>query len=119
VLQELGLIAAIRKEAKDLEKNSQVETRVAISDEVGRLSPETETALYRIVQEALHNVAKHAQASHVNVVMDRHDDGIHLLVEDDGDRNISQEQFPRELIWAGRNQRTCRNVRWQGPGGLP
>ncbi|MEO6119464.1 MAG: GAF domain-containing sensor histidine kinase [Terriglobales bacterium] len=84
VLQELGLIAAIRKEAKDLGKNSQVETRVAISDEVGRLSPETETALYRIVQEALHNVAKHAQASHVNVVMDRHEDGIHLLVEDNG-----------------------------------
>ncbi len=84
VLQELGLIAAIRKEAKDLEKNNQVQTRVAISDEVGRLSAETETALYRIVQEALHNVAKHAQASLVNVVMDRQDDGIHLLVEDDG-----------------------------------
>lgn len=84
VLQELGLIAAIRKEAKDLEKNTQIQTRVAISDEVGRLSPETETALYRIVQEALHNVAKHAQASQVNVAMDRQDDGIHLLVEDDG-----------------------------------
>lgn len=84
VLQELGLTSAIRKEAKDLEKNNRVETRVAISDEVGRLSPETETALYRIVQEALHNVAKHAQATHVNVVMERQNDGIHLLVEDDG-----------------------------------
>jgi len=84
VLQELGLIAAIRKEAKDLEKNHQVETRVAISDEVGRLSPQTETALYRIVQEALHNVAKHAQAAQVNVVMDRRGDEIHLLVQDDG-----------------------------------
>jgi signal transduction histidine kinase len=84
VLQELGLMAAIRKEAKDLDKNHNVETRVAISDEVGRLSAETETALYRIVQEALHNVAKHAQASHVNVSLERRDDGIHLLVEDDG-----------------------------------
>jgi signal transduction histidine kinase len=84
VLQELGLIAAIRKEAKDLEKNNGVETRVAISDEVGRLSAETETALYRIVQEALHNVAKHAQASHVNVAMDRREEVIHLLVQDDG-----------------------------------
>ncbi|HUS19524.1 MAG TPA: GAF domain-containing sensor histidine kinase [Terriglobales bacterium] len=84
VLQELGLIAAIRKEAKDLEKNHNVGTRVAISDEVGRLSPETETALYRIVQEALHNVAKHAQASHVNIIMGRRNDQIYLVVKDDG-----------------------------------
>jgi signal transduction histidine kinase len=78
VLQELGLTAAIRKEAKDLEKVQGVETRVAIPDEVGRFSAETETALYRIVQEALHNVAKHAQASRVNIVMDRREEIIHL-----------------------------------------
>src|SRR5205085_9628666 len=60
VLQELGLVAAIRKESKDLAKNCGVKTRVLVGDEVGRLAPETEMALYRVAQEALHNVAKHA-----------------------------------------------------------
>jgi len=83
-LQELGLFAALRKEAKDLELNHGIETRVAISEAVGRLGKDTETAIYRIVQEALHNVAKHAQAGHANVQMTRDDGVIRLLVEDDG-----------------------------------
>lgn len=84
VLQELGLFAAIRKEAKDLERNRKVKTRVAISDEVGRLSQETETTIYRIVQEALHNIAKHAQATHASITMNRVDGIVKLQVEDDG-----------------------------------
>ncbi len=84
ILQELGLFAAIRKEAKDLEKNRGVKTRVAMSDEVGRLSSMTETALYRIVQESLHNVAKHAHASNVNISMQREAGIVRLVVEDDG-----------------------------------
>jgi signal transduction histidine kinase len=84
VLQELGLFAALRKEALHLEQKHGVSTRVAISDEVGRLSAETETAIYRIVQEALHNIAKHAQAQNAAVTMDRVDGKIKLSVEDDG-----------------------------------
>ena len=84
VLQELGLIAAIQKEAKDLAKNTGVDARVDISDEFGRLGPETETAIYRVVQEALHNVAKHSQAKGVTIQMTREDGQVRLLVEDDG-----------------------------------
>jgi signal transduction histidine kinase len=84
VLQELGLVAAVRKEAKDLSKNTGVKTRVAVPDELGRLAPEAETAIYRVVQEALHNVAKHAQARNVTVQMGREQGVVKLLVEDDG-----------------------------------
>ena len=84
VLQELGLVAAIRKEAKDLSKNTGVKARVAMSDSVGRLAPETETAFYRVVQEALHNVAKHAQAKTVNIQVAREEGVVRLTVEDDG-----------------------------------
>ena len=83
-LQELGLFAAVRKEARDLELNRGVKTRVAISDEVGRLSTETETAIYRIVQEALHNIAKHAGAQNASITMERENGHVRLLVEDDG-----------------------------------
>jgi len=84
VLQELGLVAAIRKEAKDMAKTSGVKTRVLIAEDVGRLAPGTEQAIYRVVQEALHNVAKHAQASSVVIQMTREERTIHLIVEDDG-----------------------------------
>jgi signal transduction histidine kinase len=84
VLQELGLVAAIRKEAKDLARTAGVRSRVAISDDVGRLNPELEAAIYRVVQESLHNVGKHAQAQSVNIQMSRENGMLRLMVEDDG-----------------------------------
>ena len=84
VLQELGLVAAIRKEAKLLAKTSGVKTRVLISQDVGRLASGTEQAIYRVVQEALHNVAKHAHARNVTVQVAREDTLVQVIVEDDG-----------------------------------
>lgn len=84
VLQELGLIAAIRKEAKDLARNTGVKARVIVEESVGRLEPEVEMTVYRIVQEALHNVAKHANAKCVNVRVRRDAGFLRLVVEDDG-----------------------------------
>jgi len=49
-----------------------------------RLSEEVETALYRIVQEALTNVVKHANARTVSVVLTRKEDRVVVVVEDDG-----------------------------------
>jgi signal transduction histidine kinase len=48
------------------------------------LTSEVETTLYRIAQEALTNVAKHARATKVDVILERHDDSVFLIVEDDG-----------------------------------
>jgi signal transduction histidine kinase len=49
-----------------------------------RLHPPIETAVYRIVQEALTNVARHAQASQVDVLLERRDDKLITIIEDDG-----------------------------------
>jgi signal transduction histidine kinase len=84
VLQELGLVAAIRKEAKDFARNTGVKARVLIAENVGRLASGTEQAIYRVVQEALHNVAKHAQAKNVTVQLERADELVQVVVEDDG-----------------------------------
>jgi signal transduction histidine kinase len=84
VLQELGLVSAIRKEAKDLAKTTGVKARVSISEEVGRLAPGTEQAIYRVVQEALHNVGQHAHARNVTVQLSREANTVHVSVEDDG-----------------------------------
>ena len=96
VLQELGLVAAIRREAKQLAKTTGVKTRVLISQDIGRLAPGAEQAIYRVVQEALHNVAKHAQAHNVSVQVAREDALVQVVVEDDGIgmqvRNISHSR---------------------------
>jgi signal transduction histidine kinase len=80
----LGLVSAIRKEAKDLIKTAGVRARVNISDNFGRIDPVIETAIYRVVQESLHNVAKHAQASSVEINMERRGEMLTLTIEDDG-----------------------------------
>jgi signal transduction histidine kinase len=84
VLQELGLIAAVRKEAKDLAKSAGVKARVTVSPDFGRLPAAVEAAFYRVVQEALHNVAKHANATMVNIEMKHDGDRVSLLIDDDG-----------------------------------
>jgi signal transduction histidine kinase len=84
VLQELGLIAAVRKEAKDLAKSAGVKAKVSVSPDFGRLPPAVEAAFYRVVQEALHNVAKHANATTANIEMKREGNLVSLLIEDDG-----------------------------------
>jgi len=49
-----------------------------------RLPAEVEATLYRVVQEALTNVFKHANAQHVSVILDCRPDNVRLIVEDDG-----------------------------------
>ena len=49
-----------------------------------RLTSEVETTLYRIAQEALNNIAKHARAENVDVILERRPDYVSLIIEDDG-----------------------------------
>jgi signal transduction histidine kinase len=107
VLEELGLIAAVRKEAKDFTKRTGVRTRVAVSENVGRLSNQTETAVYRVVQEALHNVAKHAKAKNVTLQMARENDAISLVIQDDGVGITAGPVVGRNFGLAGMQERVA------------
>ena len=84
-LDDLGLRAALANYVQSWS------TRVGISATLhtsglmdDRLPSEAETALYRIAQEALTNVAKHARAENVGVILERRADHVLLIVEDDG-----------------------------------
>ena len=84
-LDDLGLVVALSKYLHAWSEHHGIaaEFRSAgLKD--GRLTPETETSFYRIAQEALNNIAKHAQASRVDVILERREGFIVLVVEDDG-----------------------------------
>jgi signal transduction histidine kinase len=83
-LDDFGLVPALERLADTFRERAGVE--VAIEAELGeaRLDPSLETTLYRVVQEALTNVLKHADAEHVSISLVRKDGSISAVVEDDG-----------------------------------
>jgi signal transduction histidine kinase len=84
VLDNRGFGEALSEHAQRFEQETGVVVNIGLGLEE-RLSPELETILYRIMQESLTNVAKHAQARHVSVTVDQLDDGmVRMRVRDDG-----------------------------------
>jgi len=62
VLEELGLLSAIRRQAQQLSSQARIKARLELPEEMAPMDHDIEVALYRAVQEALHNIAKHSQA---------------------------------------------------------
>ncbi len=83
-LEELGLIAAIRKEAHALGRNTGMKFQLHLAPDLGPLDHEIEVALYRSLQEALHNIAKHSQAQNFTIHLRKEGERLCLSVEDDG-----------------------------------
>jgi PAS domain S-box-containing protein len=84
-LDDLGLRAALANYVQDWSARVRVSADLhtaGLTDD--RLSSEIETTLYRIAQEALNNIAKHARAEHVEIILERRADHVSLVVEDDG-----------------------------------
>jgi signal transduction histidine kinase len=85
VLDDLGLLAALRHHHKEYQDRFHIPVDFEmVGMDNGRLPAEVETALYRIVQEALTNVARHAQAQNISVLLEHRGSSVMLIVEDDG-----------------------------------
>lgn len=95
-LEELGLVPALEAHARGLEDSLGLSVRIEADPLDGLLSPQAELALYRIVQEALSNVARHAQAEWAQVRLARADGGVTATVEDDGEGFAVAEVMARE-----------------------
>lgn len=83
-LDDLGLVPAIERLVEDSPLQEQADVTFVHTGGSGRLDPAIETAVYRIIQEALTNVARHASAEHVSVTLGRSPDEVRAVVEDDG-----------------------------------
>src|SRR5436309_1759747 len=83
-LDDFGLAAALERLAQTFSEatNMRVEIEAQLGEE--RLPPEVETTLYRIVQEALTNIVKHAEAARVSILLVRRATTATVVIEDDG-----------------------------------
>jgi len=84
MLDDLGLVAALRAMATDFEEAHGVRTEVKIQGIDHRLAPIIEASVYRVMQEALTNIAKYASAQHVTLRLVQEGDRLDACVEDDG-----------------------------------
>jgi two-component system sensor histidine kinase UhpB len=84
VLDEFGLLAALRWYVGEFSKRTELTTVVEGEEMVPRLPPEMDIALFRIAQEALTNAAKHSRASRVTVTLEKAASRVILTVADDG-----------------------------------
>ncbi|MBI4331936.1 MAG: HAMP domain-containing protein [Chloroflexi bacterium] len=85
VLDDLGLAPALNRYIKDYARKTGLSTQFqSVGLDGLRLRPEVETAIYRVVQEALTNVARHAAAKHVGVILERSRKKLRAITEDDG-----------------------------------
>lgn len=83
-LEDLGLVTALDMLARDASQSLGIPVTVRTSGEERRLAPQVELALYRMSQEGLSNVARHAQARSAALRLDFGEEAIILTVEDDG-----------------------------------
>ena len=83
-LDDFGLEAALVSDAKEWSKRSGIPIDILADVKAGRLPAAVESTVYRIVQEALTNVAKHSGATRVGVVVERRGRWVHVIIEDDG-----------------------------------
>ena len=84
MLDDFGLVPALEWQAREVQKRSSLRVTVEADDEAGQVPDEHRTCIFRLAQETLHNITKHAQAKSARVTLVRDADSVQLVVQDDG-----------------------------------
>ncbi|MCJ7578591.1 MAG: GAF domain-containing protein, partial [candidate division Zixibacteria bacterium] len=99
MLDDFGLIPALNWYIDNFSKRTNIKVYLKIKNFKPRLSSEVETTFYRIIQEALTNVAKHAQATEVSILLARENSNACLAVEDNGiGFDAKKATFPKDRL---------------------
>ncbi len=83
-LDDLGMVTSVRRLVRDLEERSEIRGRHKVVGEERRLPPDVELGMFRIAQEALRNIERHAEATRANVTISFQKDKVKLEVRDNG-----------------------------------
>ena len=104
MLDDLGLAAAVEHYVSQFSERSGIPCSLSMNREEFDIDSRSATAIFRIVQEALTNVVRHADAGNVAVRIEQAADGVHLAVRDDG-RGFAGEERPRGFGIIGMRER--------------
>ncbi|CAI2719259.1 sensor histidine kinase [Nitrospina watsonii] len=112
LLDVFGLAEAMRSQVQEIQKRTDIEFDLKELDQQVKLDPERATALFRIFQETLTNIVRHAQASRVSIRLKREKDHVMMEVQDNG-IGIRKQQIkrPQSLGLLGIRERV---LVWQG-----
>jgi signal transduction histidine kinase len=83
-LKDLGLALSICGLAENVAARNTLELELDVPEQINDISPEVEHGYYRVAQEALENIAQHANASRMRISLRQDDDRLTLVVSDDG-----------------------------------
>jgi PAS domain S-box-containing protein len=106
ILDDLGLVAALQWQSDEFEKRFSIPVKLEISDDELTLAPETATGLFRLFQESLTNIARHAAASQVHASLNRVDNEIILKIADNGKGFDTSQKRKKTLGLLGMKERT-------------
>ena len=84
MLDDFGLVPALNWQAKEIAKRTGLRVQMTAAELKQELPEEHKTCIYRVVQEALNNVARHAQATTVQIWLQQQPGGLQLTIQDDG-----------------------------------
>ena len=84
ILEDLGLRAAVEWQTKEFENRTTIKCNLSMPNETLGLNKEDTRSLYRIIQEALTNIMRHAEANNVNISIIKSQDDILMTIKDDG-----------------------------------
>ncbi len=106
LLDDLGLSAAIEWQAEEFQKRTGIQCKITIDPKDVTFDRDRNTAIYRIFQETLTNVARHAQATEVDVSLRQRDGQLELNVRDNG-RGVTEKELanPRSFGLIGIRER--------------
>jgi len=106
LLDDFGLSAAIEWEAQEFSKRTDIECQIVSDPEEMILPQDISTAIFRIFQETMTNIARHANATKVDIILKRQQERIEMNVSDNG-KGVTQEQIrnPRSFGITGMRER--------------
>jgi len=84
LLDHLGLASALSWYVEDACREANIDCKLRVADDLGRLAPDLEITLYRLAQQLVHNVMQHSGAKRLDFDLCRKDGGLSLVVRDDG-----------------------------------
>ncbi|WP_136415242.1 MULTISPECIES: PAS domain-containing protein [Oxalobacteraceae] len=84
LLDDFGLLPAVEWMAENFQKKTQVKCSVETHGMMAKLGDPIESAIFRVIQEGLSNIERHAHASHARIAFVRSDDQVDVMIQDDG-----------------------------------